>query len=118
MTSTAVHIVERYVYDLYNGRETGLVHEICGDPMLRHSAGSIVELSRDEQLQRITTDLEKHHPEFTVVTLVGDDRFASLTWNAIRHTTGEKLCGIEIFKVSAGLITDVWNSNYFEGSWS
>ena len=40
------------------------------------------------------------------------------TWNAKRLATGEELCGIEIFQVSEGLITDVWNSNYFEGSWS
>lgn len=118
MTPTAVRIVERYIYELYNEGQTGLVHEICGDPVVRHAAGSVVELTRDEQLRRIVADLEKHKPEFEVVTLVGDENFASLTWNAIRHSTGERLCGIEIFKVTAGLVTDVWNSNYFEGSWS
>ena len=63
-------------------------------------------------------DLAAHQPKFSVVTLIGDDTFASLTWNAHRITTGERLCGIEIFKTEAGIITDVWNSGYFEGEWS
>ena len=53
-----------------------------------------------------------------MANLSGNEEFATLTWNAIRLSTGERLCGIEVFKATAGLITDVWNSNYFEGSWS
>jgi len=67
-------------------------------------------------VQRIVADLAAHQPKFTVVTLVGDEMFASLTWNAERLTTGERLCGIEIFEVHDGVITDVWNPDYLEGS--
>ena len=28
-----------------------------------------------------------------------------------------RLCGIEVFKVENGLITDMWNSPYVEGAW-
>ncbi|MGB7240141.1 MAG: hypothetical protein WBD41_29660 [Rhodococcus sp. (in: high G+C Gram-positive bacteria)] len=118
MTVTPVNLVERYLFELYNDRQIDLVYEICGDPMLRHAAGSVTALSRPQQFARIQADLTAHEPEFSVVTLVGDETFASLTWNAIRRATGEKLCGIEIFKADAGVITDVWNSGYFEGSWS
>ncbi|SNS96591.1 hypothetical protein [Rhodococcoides kyotonense] len=115
---TPSHLVERYLFELYNDRQIHLVHEICGEPMLRHAAGSVTALTREQQFARIEADLAAHEPEFSIVTLVGDDTFASLTWNAIRHSTGEKLCGIEIFKADDGVITDVWNSGYFEGSWS
>ncbi|MCX5046359.1 hypothetical protein OG921_24610 [Aldersonia sp. NBC_00410] len=118
MSESPVSLVERYLFELYNNKNVDLVREICGDPMTRHSAGAVTELTRDEQAERITKDLAAHDPFFTVVTLVGDDTFASLTWNAERRSTGEKLCGIEIFKARDGVITDVWNSNYFEGSWS
>lgn len=113
-----VKLIERYLFELYNDKQIQLVHEICGEPMLRHAVGSVTALTRDQQFARIEADLAAHEPEFSVVTLVGDDTFASLTWNAVRHATGEKLCGIEIFKADAGVITDVWNSGYFEGSWS
>jgi hypothetical protein len=118
MFDSPVRLVERYLFELYNNKNVDLVHEICGDPMLRHSAGAVTQLSRAEQAERITKDLAAHDPVFRVVTLVGDDTFASLTWDAERRATGEKLCGIEIFKAQDGVITDVWNSNYFEGSWS
>ncbi|OZC50841.1 hypothetical protein CH253_05380 [Rhodococcus sp. 06-156-3C] len=114
----AVRLVERYLFELYNDRQLQLVYEICGDPMVRHAAGSVTALNRDQQFARIEADLAAHEPEFSVVTLVGDDTHASLTWNAVRRATGEKLCGIEIFKADGGVITDVWNSGYFEGSWS
>lgn len=118
MSDSPVRLVERYLFELYNEQNTDLVHEICADPMTRHAAGSLSRLSRAEQVDRIRRDLAAHDPFFTVVTLVGDDTFASLTWNAERRATGEQLCGIEIFKAESGVITDVWNSNYFEGSWS
>ena len=118
MSDSATRLVERYLFELYNAKNIDLVHEICGDPMTRHASGSVTQLTRDDQVARITKDLAQNDPFFTVVTLVGDDTFASLTWNAERRSTGEKLCGIEIFKSVDGVITDVWNSNYFEGSWS
>ncbi|WP_290713899.1 hypothetical protein [Gordonia sp. UBA5067] len=118
MTLSAVAVVRRYLFELYNDGNVDVVNEICGEPLARHSADGIVTLTRAEQIARIEKDLAAHDPKFTVVTLFGDDSHASLTWNAKRLATGEELCGIEIFQVSEGLITDVWNSNYFEGSWS
>ncbi|MFE0749079.1 hypothetical protein [Gordonia sp. NPDC058843] len=118
MSTGAVQLVERYVYELYNDEQIDLVDEICGEPMTRHGAGAVRSLSRREQRERIVADLAAHQPKFTVVTLVGDATFASLTWNAERLTTGERLCGIEIFKVRDGVITDVWNPDYLKGSWS
>ena len=118
MSTKPIRLVERYLFELYNAKNVDLVHEICGEPMARHAAGSVTHLTRADQVERIAKDLAAHDPFFTVVTLVGDDTFASLTWNAERRSTGETLCGIEIFKAEDGVITDVWNSNYFEGSWS
>lgn len=118
MHPTPVEVVERYLFDLYNNQDLAVVDEICADPMSRHAAGTVVTLTRAQQTERIRADLAAHQPKFSVVTLIGDDTFASLTWNAHRITTGERLCGIEIFKTEAGIITDVWNSGYFEGEWS
>lgn len=119
MTGRSVRVVERYLTELYNAQQISVIDEICGDPMTRHGAGAVSILSRAQQRDRIQRDLAAHNPKFAVVTLVGDDEYASLTWNAHRLSTGEKLCGIEIFRVSPdGLITDVWNSNYFEGQWA
>lgn len=118
MSATPVRIVERYLFDLYNAQNVDLVYELCADPLIRHGAGVVTKMTRSEQFERIAADLSAHNPKFEVVTLIGDQQYASLTWNAERLITGERLCGIEIFKTEAGLITDVWNSGYFEGSWS
>lgn len=118
MSAAPVRIVERYLFDLYNAQNVDLVHELCGDPLIRHAAGTVTTMTRSEQVDRIAADLAAHNPKFEIVSLFGDQQYASLTWNAERLTTGERLCGIEIFKTEAGFITDVWNSGYFEGSWS
>ncbi|MFE5707186.1 hypothetical protein CJ179_43735 [Rhodococcus sp. ACS1] len=115
---TPVELVEQYVFEIYNKQRVELIHEICGDPVIRHEAGNTVALSRNQQIERIRADLASNQPTFEVTNLSGNEEFATLTWNAIRLSTGERLCGIEVFKATAGLITDVWNSNYFEGSWS
>ena len=116
-TPHAVEVVRRYVIELYNHGNVGLVDEICADPMARHSSDGVINLSRAEQTDRITKDLAANSPQFTIVSLFGDDTHACLTWNAERRTNGETLCGIEIFEVHDGVITDVWNSNYFKGTW-
>ncbi len=117
IASLAVAVVRRYIVELYNDGNVDLVDEICGDPMARHSSDGVTRLSRTEQSDRIRKDLAAHDPKFTIVSLFGDDTHACLTWNAERLSTGETLCGIEIFEVNDGVITDVWNSNYFKGTW-
>lgn len=119
--SAAVRAVERYVLEIYNAGRVDLVREICADPVVRHDPGAPARrtaMSHDEQVERITRDLATHDPQFTIVHLVGDDEIASLTWEATRRSTGDRLCGIEIFRVRDGRVTDVWNAPYAEGAWS
>ncbi|MFC9838492.1 hypothetical protein ACFVKB_32460 [Rhodococcus sp. NPDC127530] len=82
-----MELVEQYVFELYNKRQIELVHELCADPVLRHEAGNVVALSRNQQVERIRADLASNQPHFEVVNLSGDKDFATLTWNAIRSST-------------------------------
>ncbi len=78
-TTDAVETVRRYVIELYNHGNVGLVDEICADPMARHSSDGVINLSRAEQTDRITKDLAANSPQFTIVSLFGDDTHACLT---------------------------------------
>ena len=53
---TPVELVEQYVFEIYNKQRVELVHEICGDPVIRHEAGNTVALSRNQQVERIRAD--------------------------------------------------------------
>jgi hypothetical protein len=40
-----------------------------------------------------------------------------LVWEMTVRTGDKRLCGIEVFKVENGLITDLWNAPYAQGAW-
>ena len=77
MSAAPVRIVERYLFDLYNAQNVDLVHELCGDPLIRHAAGTVTTMTRSEQVDRIAADLAAHkrqwlRPERMEIFVVGD----------------------------------------------
>ena len=43
--------------------------------------------------------------------------FVTWIWEMTMRKADKRLCGIEVFKVENGLITDLWNSPYVQGAW-
>lgn len=112
-----VAVVRRYVDEIYHEGQLEVVKEICADPLVRHDPGKITPMSHDEQITRIAADLPEWHPFFTAEILAGDDEYAVLVWTAEGRTADRTLSGIEVFRVSDGRITDVWNAPYASEPW-
>lgn len=112
-----VDVVRRYLDEVYHRGDTGLVREICADPLVRHDPGRRTALTHDEQVARIGADLPQWQPWFTADVLAGDAEYAVLVWTARGRTADRLLTGIEVFRVVDGRITEVWNAPYTTEPW-
>ena len=115
-------IVDRYTEELYHRRNLDAVDELVAEPMVRHEPdGQRVALTRAEVKLRTAS----FHQQFrtmrfhTRVAVDDGERVATAYEADLVDHEGEvhTICGIEIFQVSDGLITDVWNPPAGDGSW-
>lgn len=116
-TRTALEIVDIYLKKIWNEGQADLVRTYCADPITRHDLNSVTRLTHDEQIARISSQYQELVPFFTDVVLAGDDTHITSVWNVTGKDPDWRLCGIEVFKVVDGRITDVWNSTYMKGHW-
>ncbi len=116
--ASPVSVVGRYVEEIYHQGQVELVREICADPVVRHDPGKRSELTHEDQIARINADLPQWQPHFTAEVLAGDNEYAVLVWTARGRTAERLLSGIEVFRVVAGRITDVWNAPYASDPWN
>lgn len=115
---TAVEIVDLYIHTIWDKNETHLVREYCADPIVRHDGGGkTTRLTHDEQIARISGQYQEYVPKFSDVVLAGDHEYVTSVWNVSGKDPEWKLCGIEVFRVQEGRITEVWNSTYMDGHW-
>jgi len=117
MTRSALETVTLYIERIWNEGRDDLIPELCADPIVRHDPNALTALSHAEQQARIRHNYDELRPVFTWEVLAGDDRHITLVWNVTGRDPGWRLCGIEIFRVEDGVITEVWNLPYAEGRW-
>jgi len=110
--------VKSYIREAWNEGRVELISELCADPVIRHDANSVTELSHAEQVERIAHNYDELRPTFEEVVFAGDDEYITLIWNVTGRDPNWKWCGIEIFRVVDGKISEVWNSPYLDGRWS
>jgi hypothetical protein len=114
-------VVRRYLDVLYNERRLDLVSELISDPTWRHHAGEVKVLTLDESLARLQATLDLCPVlRFDTSLLVADDEFVTVCWNGESTQTNGKsyvYCGIEIFRVRQGRISEIWNSRETGGHW-
>lgn len=118
MAHTAIEIVDIYLRTIWNEGQAELVRTYCADPIRRHDPNKLTCLSHDEQINRISTQYEQLRPIFTDIVLFGDDTHVTSVWDVTGKDPDWRLCGIEVFRISDGRITDVWNSTYMDGAWA
>mgnify|MGYP003344322929 CR=1 FL=1 len=118
MGRTALDIVKDYVGKAWNEGQAHLVRELCANPIIRHDPNSRVQLSHDEQEARIRHSYDDLETKFDNVVFHGDDEYVTLVWDVVGRDPKWKLCGIEVFRVVAERITEVWNLPYSNGHWS
>ncbi len=135
---SAREVVASYVERVWNRGDSSGVLEYCADPYTRHDAGSTRVMSHTEQLKRVTSEraagtaADGRSLHFQTLLLAGDGRDVTWVWNMTGPTGTElaesgvaaevvgdelRICGIEVFRVVEGRITEVWNSPPMAGHW-
>ena len=135
---SAREVVASYVERVWNRGDSSAVLEYCADPYTRHDAGSTRVMSHTEQLKRVTSEraagtaADGRSLHFQTLLLAGDGRDVTWVWNMTGPTGTElaesgvaaevvgdelRICGIEVFRVVEGRITEVWNSPPMAGHW-
>ena len=119
--ATAKDVVTRYLDVLYNERRLDLVAELIADPTWRHHAGEVKVLTIAESIARLQATFDLCPVlRFDTSLMCGDDEFVTVCWNGFSTQTSGKsytYCGIEVFRVVDGLITEIWNSRETGGHW-
>jgi hypothetical protein len=131
-------VVREYVERVWNGGDIDALTEFTSDPYTRHDAGGAVVMTHDDQLERVTRErawckaADGTSLRFSPIILTGDGTDVCWVWNMnapldceladkglpLEVVDGEiHMCGLEIFRVVDGLITDVWNPPTMAGHW-
>ena len=136
--SSAREIVASYIERIWNRGDSSAVVEFCADPYTRHDAGKATVMSHADQLHRVTSEramgtaVDGRSLNFETLLLAGDGQDVTWVWNMTGPTGTElaesgvaaevvegelRICGIEVFRVVEGRITEVWNSPPMAGHW-
>ena len=116
MGRSATEVVNAYNLELWNHMRPELIEELCADPLVRHYIGKRVELSHEEQIERVEA-LRERGLTFERVLQFSEGEFVTWVWNCTNEQDSEIFSGIEIFRVADGRITEVWNSPYGDELW-
>ena len=121
---TAREVVELYNLVVWNKRDFALAEELIGDTLIRHEVGEALLLTHEEAVNRIID----HWAMFKTIrfdlnlVVAGDDgEHVAIVYQSpmtLNDDTSVDVGSMEIFRVVAGKITEVWNCGYKQGVWS
>ncbi|WP_068177833.1 nuclear transport factor 2 family protein [Mycobacterium sp. UM_CSW] len=121
---TAREVVELYNLVVWNERDYDLAEELFADTVIRHEVGEAHTLTREQAVNRIK-DLweifDKLRFELNIVVAGDDGEHVALVYDSSMTTkdgTETNVASIEVFRVVAGRITEVWNCGYKQGVWN
>lgn len=121
---TAREVVELYNLVVWNERDYDLAEELFADTVIRHEVGEAHTLTREQAVNRIK-DLwgifDKLRFELNIVVAGDDGEHVALVYDSSMTTkdgTETNVASIEVFRVVAGRITEVWNCGYQQGVWN
>lgn len=118
MAKRTARELDLYVDEVWNKGNVELVRDICADPMIRHEADKMIQLSHDQQVERLQRTLGTHRPRFTSEFTVVDDQHAVTVWNMDSNSEKfPKMSGIEVFRIRDGRLTECWNHPHVFGHW-
>ena len=121
---TAREVVELYNLVVWNKRDFALADELIGDTITRHEVGEATLLTHEEAVNRIID----HWAMFKTIrfdlnlVVAGDDgEHVAIVYQSpmtLKDDTNVDIGSMEIFRVVAGKITEVWNCGYKQGVWN
>jgi predicted SnoaL-like aldol condensation-catalyzing enzyme len=124
MTRTAREVVELYNLVVWNERDFDLAEELFADTVIRHEVGEAHTLTREQAVNRVK-DLweifDKLRFDLNIVVAGDDGEHVAIVYDSSMTTkdgTETNVGSIEVFRVVAGRITEVWNCGYQQGVWN
>jgi len=117
-----LEVVDRYTEQVYHQRDLTSLEDLVADPMIRHEPdGTRLVLTIEQATLRIASFHQQFRSmRFANRKIIQDQESVAAAYEADLVTEdGEvsTICGIEIFTVREGRITEVWNAPAGNGSW-
>jgi predicted SnoaL-like aldol condensation-catalyzing enzyme len=123
-TRTARQVVELYNLVVWNECNIELAEELLGDNVIRHEVGEARTLTHAQAVARVS-DMWQHVESlrFDLNLVIADDdgEHVAIVYDSTIATsdgTQTHIASIEVFRVVAGRITEVWNCGYHQGVWN
>jgi len=117
-----LEVVDRYTEQVYHQRDLTSLEDLVADPMIRHEPdGTRLVLTIEQAALRIASFHQQFRSmRFTNRKIIQDQESIAAAYEADLVTEDgdvSTICGIEIFTVREGRITEVWNAPAGNGSW-
>ncbi|OBG38424.1 nuclear transport factor 2 family protein [Mycobacterium sp. E3198] len=123
-TRTAREVVELYNLVVWNERNVELAGELFADTVIRHEVGASHTLTHAQAVQRVADVWElfdRLRFDLNIVVTGDDGEHVAIVYDSTMTTkdgTATNVGSIEVFRVVAGKITEVWNCGYKQGVWN
>jgi predicted SnoaL-like aldol condensation-catalyzing enzyme len=123
-TRTAREVVELYNLVVWNKRDFALAEELIGDTVTRHEVGEATVLTHEQAVKRIIDHwamFEAIRFDLNLVVAGDDGEHVAIVYQSamtLKDGTNVEVGSMEIFRVVAGKITEVWNCGYQQGVWN
>jgi predicted SnoaL-like aldol condensation-catalyzing enzyme len=121
---TAREVVELYNLVVWNECDLDLAEELFGDSVIRHEVGEAHTLTHAQAVQRVA-DMWQHFDRMQFdlnLVIAGDNgEHVAIVYDSTMTTkdgTETNVASIEVFRVVAGRIAEVWNCGYQQGVWN
>lgn len=124
MTRSAREVVELYNLVVWNERDFALAGELMGDRVIRHDVGEATTLTHDEAVRRIVDHWDMFETirfDLNLVVAGDDGEHVAIVYQSpmkLKDGTETTVGSMEIFRVVAGRIIEVWNCGYKQGVWA
>lgn len=124
VTRTAREVVELYNLVVWNERDFDLAEELFGDSVIRHGVDEAHTLTHAQAVQRVADMwqlVDSLRFELNIVVAGDDGEHVAIVYDSVATSsdgTRTNIASIEVFRVVAGRITEVWNCGYQQGVWN
>jgi predicted SnoaL-like aldol condensation-catalyzing enzyme len=123
-TRTAREVVELYNLVVWNEHNLDLAEELFADNVIRHDVGEAHALTRAQAVQRVAHVWQLFDSlrfDLNIVIASDDGEHVAIVYDSTMSTsdgTKTNVASMEVFRVVAGRITEVWNCGYKQGVWN
>ena len=121
-TRTAREVVELYNLSVWTERNFEVADELVADTVIRHDVGSGHALTR-EQVRKGTEDLLAQFDtlqwDLNLVIAGDDGEHVAVVYDGTMIKDGDEtyVGGMQVYRVVAGEITEIWNGGDKQGLW-